>query len=130
VVKERLAGMDRSERARGEGVAAATAWHAMMWAKANQYRFYDLRGISARAARLVLGSEPGTAAHLTGAEAFKTRFGGEAFQYPEQVELISSPFLRLAYDMSRRTAAGGRVIALVKRTLRGGRTRSRHHACP
>lgn len=124
VVKARLAGMDRSERASKEGVAAATVWHAMVWAKANNHRFYDLGGISGRAARILDGGHPGSPAPLTGVETFKTRFGGEVLRYPEQAELIPSPVLRLAVDLARRTRAGGRILAITKRVLRGGRTRA------
>jgi lipid II:glycine glycyltransferase (peptidoglycan interpeptide bridge formation enzyme) len=123
VVKQRLSGMERSERARRDGVSAATVWRAMEWAKANGYHTYDFGGISARAADALLGGEPEPSAHLKGAERFKTSFGGEVFRYPEQVELISSPLLRLAYDISRRSRAGGRLVEMLKRTLRGGRSR-------
>ena len=45
------------------------------------------------------------------------------FLHPEQVELISSPLLRLAYDISRQTRTGGRLVKIGKRVLRGGRRR-------
>jgi lipid II:glycine glycyltransferase (peptidoglycan interpeptide bridge formation enzyme) len=121
VVKQRLAGMDRSDRARREGVAAATRWHAMMWAKENQYRFYDFGGISSSAARILLGGEPEPATRLSGPELFKTSFGGEVFRYPEPVELIPSPPLRVAYAFVRRTRAGRQFAEVAKRALRGGR---------
>jgi lipid II:glycine glycyltransferase (peptidoglycan interpeptide bridge formation enzyme) len=121
VVKQRLSGMERSERARKDGVSAATVWRAMEWAKANGYHTYDFGGISARAADALLTGEPEPSAHLKGTERFKTSFGGEVFRYPEQVELISSPPLRLAYDISRRTRAGSRFVEVAKRALRGGR---------
>jgi lipid II:glycine glycyltransferase (peptidoglycan interpeptide bridge formation enzyme) len=123
VVKQRLSGMERSERARKDGVTAATVWRAMQWAKAHGYHTYDFGGISARAARALLDGEPEPATQLTGTEQFKTSFGGEVFRYPEPVELISSPPLRLAYDVSRRTRIGNRFVEIVKRTLRGGRGR-------
>jgi lipid II:glycine glycyltransferase (peptidoglycan interpeptide bridge formation enzyme) len=122
VVKQRLTGMDRSERARREGVAAATVWHAMMWAKDNHHRFYDFGGISATAAQILLSGEKAAATRLTGPELFKASFGGEAFRYPQPVESIPSPLLRVAYDVVRRTRAGTRFVGLVKRALRGGRT--------
>jgi hypothetical protein len=77
------------------------------------------------AARLLLGGDGEPGAELTGAEQFKTSFGGEVFLYPEQVGLISSPLLRLAYDVSRRTRIGGRVIKVGKQALRGGARRRR-----
>jgi lipid II:glycine glycyltransferase (peptidoglycan interpeptide bridge formation enzyme) len=121
VVKQRLSGMERSERARRDGVSAAAVWRAMEWAKENGYHTYDFGGISTRAADALLDGAPEPSAHLKGTERFKTSFGGEVFRYPEQVELISSPPLRLAYDVSRRTRAGSRFVEIVKRTLRGGR---------
>jgi lipid II:glycine glycyltransferase (peptidoglycan interpeptide bridge formation enzyme) len=123
VIKQRLAGMDRSERARKEGVTAAAVWRAMQWAKSNGCHTYDFGGISARAARALLDGESESTSQLTGIEQFKASFGGEVFQYPEQVELISFPPLRLAYDFSRRTQAGRRFVEVAKRALRGGRMR-------
>ncbi len=123
VVKQRLSGMDRSERARKEGVAAATVWHAIQWAKVNGYEAYDLGGISVDAARTLLSGRPGSAAKLTGTDLFKSSFGGRAFLYPPPVELIPSPLLRLSYDLSRRTRLGDRLVKAAKRALRGGRKR-------
>lgn len=119
VVRQRLLGMDRSERARREGVTAATVWHAILWSKANGHHTYDLGGINTRAARHLLDGEP--AARLSGTEQFKTSFGGAAYLNPEPVELISSRPVRIAYDLSRRTRAGGKLVELAKRALRGGR---------
>ena len=123
VVKQRLSGMDRSERARRAGVSAATVWSAMQWAKRKGDHTYDFGGISAKAARVLLDGETDPAVPLSGSEQFKTSFGGEVFRYPEQVELISSLPLRLAYDVSKRTRAGGRLLETAKRVLRGGRGR-------
>lgn len=121
VVKQRLSAMDRSERARKEGVAAASVWHAMLWARSNGYRSYDFGGIHTDAARALAGGAP--AGGIGGADAFKASFGGEAFLYPEQVELISSRSLRLGYDLSQRSEVGGQVVEMAKRAMRGGRTR-------
>jgi lipid II:glycine glycyltransferase (peptidoglycan interpeptide bridge formation enzyme) len=124
-VKQRISGMVRSEDARKGGVSAATVWHAMLWAKSHGYDTYDFGGLRVDAARLLLAGDGEPGAELTGAEQFKTSFGGEVFLYPEQVELISSPLLRLAYDVSRRTRIGGRVIKVGKQALRGGARRRR-----
>ena len=40
-VKQRISGMDRSERARKDGVSAATVWSAMLWAKDHGYHTYE-----------------------------------------------------------------------------------------
>jgi lipid II:glycine glycyltransferase (peptidoglycan interpeptide bridge formation enzyme) len=121
-VKQRISGMDRSARALRDGVSAATVWHAMLWAKSHGYETYDFGGLRADAARLLLEGRAETA-QLSGSEQFKTSFGGDVFLYPEQVELISSALLRLAYDVSRRTRTGDRLVKIGKRALRGGRGR-------
>lgn len=120
-VRQRIQGMDRSERARKEGVAAAAVWHAMLWAKAQGCHTYDFGGMRADAARRLLDGTAEGAAALTGPEQFKTTFGGEAFLYPEPVELIGPPVLRAAYDLSRNTRLGTSAVALGRRVLRGGR---------
>jgi lipid II:glycine glycyltransferase (peptidoglycan interpeptide bridge formation enzyme) len=120
VAKQRLSGMERSEKARRNGVTAATVWRAMLWAKARGCHTYDVGGISARAARILLDRDAESSTQLTGPEQFKTSFGGEVYQYPEQVELISSTLLRVGYDISRRTRAGSRLVRIAKRVLRGG----------
>jgi lipid II:glycine glycyltransferase (peptidoglycan interpeptide bridge formation enzyme) len=122
-VKQRISGMDRSDRARRSGVSAATVWHAMLWAKSNGYHTYDFGGLRADAARQLLADRAERPVNLTGSEQFKASFGGEVFLYPEQVELISSPLMRLAYDISRRTRIGGWFVKMGKRALRGGRGR-------
>jgi lipid II:glycine glycyltransferase (peptidoglycan interpeptide bridge formation enzyme) len=126
-VKQRISGMDRSERARKDGVSAATVWTAMLWAKDHGYHTYDFGGLREDAARQLLSGRTEQTVQLTGSEQFKTSFGGEAFLYPGQVELISSPPLRLAYDFSRRTRIGARMISIGKRVLRGGHARGRRH---
>jgi lipid II:glycine glycyltransferase (peptidoglycan interpeptide bridge formation enzyme) len=122
-VRQRISGMDRNDRARSAGVSAATVWRALLWAKCHGYDTYDFGGLRAEAARLLLGGHPEASSHLTGSEQFKTSFGGEVYLYPDQVELISSRLVRLAYDISRRTRGGRRLVAIGKRVLRGGRSR-------
>jgi lipid II:glycine glycyltransferase (peptidoglycan interpeptide bridge formation enzyme) len=122
-VRQRISGMARTERARTAGVSAATVWHAMLWAKSHGYDTYDFGGLRADAACLLLAGHREVSSYLTGSEQFKTSFGGEVFLYPDQVELVSSPLLRLAYDMSRRTRGGRRIVQIGKRALRGGRRR-------
>jgi lipid II:glycine glycyltransferase (peptidoglycan interpeptide bridge formation enzyme) len=93
----------------------------MLWAKSHGYDVYDFGGLRADAARMLLVGGPDPSTYLTGSEQFKTSFGGEVFLYPDQVERISRAPLRFAYDISRRTRIGGRIIAIAKGVLRGGR---------
>jgi lipid II:glycine glycyltransferase (peptidoglycan interpeptide bridge formation enzyme) len=124
-VKQRISGMKRTERARRDGVSAATVWHAMLWAKSHGYGTYDFGGLRADVARSLLAGHPQPRPQLTGSEQFKMSFGGEVFLYPDQVEFISSAPLRLAYDIARRTSTGGRIVDIGKRALRSGRSLSR-----
>jgi lipid II:glycine glycyltransferase (peptidoglycan interpeptide bridge formation enzyme) len=121
-VRQRISGMDRSDRARSAGVSAATVWHAMLWAKSHGYHSYDFGGLRADAARRLLAGDRESGSYLTGSEQFKTSFGGDVYLYPDQVEFISAPPLRLAYDISRRTRGGRWLVAVGKRALRGGRS--------
>jgi lipid II:glycine glycyltransferase (peptidoglycan interpeptide bridge formation enzyme) len=122
-VRQRISGMDRNERARSAGVSAATVWHAMLWAKSHGYDTYDFGGLRTDAARLLLAGHSEAEAHLTGSELFKTAFGGDLYVYPDQVEIISSPLVRRAYDISQGTGSGRRIVAVGKRIMRGGRAR-------
>jgi lipid II:glycine glycyltransferase (peptidoglycan interpeptide bridge formation enzyme) len=127
-VKQRISGMERTEQARRDGVSAATVWHAMLWAKSHGYDTYDFGGLSADSARILLAGHPEPSTQLSGSEQFKTSFGGEVFLYPEQVEFFSSTLLRKAYDISRRTRVGSRIVHIGKRVLRGGRGKSVQHS--
>jgi lipid II:glycine glycyltransferase (peptidoglycan interpeptide bridge formation enzyme) len=121
VLKQRLSAIDRSSRALKEGVAAATVWHAMLWAKTHGFDEYDFGGITVGAAAAIERGEPIPAGPLEGIDRFKTSFGGRPFRYPPQVELIRSSVLRVGYDTIRRSAAGDRITDTAKRMMRGGR---------
>jgi peptidoglycan pentaglycine glycine transferase (the first glycine) len=72
-------------------------WTVMHWAKRQGYRYYDLEGIEAAAARAVLaGARPSTAAHDT-VSAFKLGFGGDVSLAPAAYERIPNPALRHGY---------------------------------
>ncbi len=62
----------------------------------------------------------GLASRLAGPDFFKASFGGQPFSYPPPVELISSPLVRVGYDLARRSSAGSRLVEAVKRVLRAG----------
>lgn len=130
VLKQRLSGTDRSPRALKEGVAAASVWHAVVWAKAHGFREYDFGGITVRSAVALERGEPIPAGPLDGIDRFKTSFGGRPMRYPQPVELISPPALRVGYEMARRSAVGDRLSEVAKRAMRGGRTGRRAPAAP
>lgn len=119
VLKSRLTGMLRSGPARKSGVSAAIIWNAIVWAKAKGYHSFDFGGIPGDKVDAVRDDATSL---LSGPTAFKASFGGRPFRYPVPVELISSPLVRVGYDLARRYPAGGKVVARAKRMMRGGGT--------
>lgn len=117
VLKSRLTGMERNGPASKAGVRAAIVWHAIVWAKAHGFCSFDFGGITADQVDAV---RDGAVAGLSGPAAFKASFGGQPFRYPDPRELISSPLVRVGYDLARRYPAGGRFVARARRKLRGG----------
>jgi lipid II:glycine glycyltransferase (peptidoglycan interpeptide bridge formation enzyme) len=109
VLKLRLAGMDRDDEAARLSVPAAVEWEAIRWAKANGYQWFDFGGIK-DSALSILEVEGSDSPALRGIDAFKATFGGTPFRYPRSVEMISSPVVRIAYDLSRRWPVGRRLV--------------------
>jgi lipid II:glycine glycyltransferase (peptidoglycan interpeptide bridge formation enzyme) len=120
VLKERLVGMDRDPAAGRLSVPAAVEWEAIRWAKANGYRWVDFGGIRDTAVP-ILEEERSDSSTLTSSEAFKASFGGTPFRYPSPVEIVSSPVVRVAYDLSRRWPVGHRLVERTSHRLRAGR---------
>lgn len=120
VLKSRLTGMQRCGPARKSGAVAAIDWHAILWAKANGYHTFDFGGLAADAVDTIRAGGGNLASRLAGPDFFKASFGGQPFRYPIPVELISSPLVRVGYDLARRSPAGSRLVETVKRALRAG----------
>jgi glycosyltransferase involved in cell wall biosynthesis/lipid II:glycine glycyltransferase (peptidoglycan interpeptide bridge formation enzyme) len=119
VLKGRLTGMDRDPKVSRLGIPAAVVWEAIRWAKANGYRWFDFGGIRETAASILEEQDPDLA-RLTGPESFKIGFGPTPFRYPMPVEMISSPLIRGAYDLSIRWPAGRRLVERTSHSLRAG----------
>lgn len=117
VFKSRLTGMARNGPVTKSGAAAALMWNAMVWAKANGYHTFDFGGLAVDMAEEITAART---SRLTGPAAFKASFGGQPFHYPTPVELISSPLVRVGYDLARRSPAGNRLVEAMKRVLRSG----------
>ena len=124
VLKDRFAGMDRSTEAAKLSTPAAIYWTAICWAKANGYRGFDLGGVTEEAVR-ALEDDPTDSSGLTGSEVFKASFGAVPFRYPTPVELISSPPVRMAYELSQRWPATRRLVNRATHLLRASRRTSR-----
>lgn len=119
VLKGRLTGMDRDSDAGRLRVSAAVRWEEIRWAKANGYRWFDFGGLADTAVSTLMdnGSPPSA---LTSSEAFKASFGGTPMRYSTPVEVISSPVVRFAYDLTRRWPVGRRVVERSTHRLRAG----------
>jgi lipid II:glycine glycyltransferase (peptidoglycan interpeptide bridge formation enzyme) len=122
VLKERLTGMDRDDATVRLGVPGAVLWGAILWAKANGYRWFDFGGIREKAATSILDREEPDLSGLTGGELYKYGFGGTAFRYPAPVELISPPAARVAYDLARRWTVGRRLVERIRLRVGGRRS--------
>lgn len=120
VLKSRLTGMRRCGPARKSGAVAAIDWYAILWAKAVGYHTFDFGGLTAGAVDTIQVGGADLAARLAGPDFFKASFGGRPFRYPTPVELISSPLVRVGYDLARRSPTGSRLVETVKRVLRAG----------
>ncbi|MHA6618788.1 lipid II:glycine glycyltransferase FemX [Pseudonocardia sp. DLS-67] len=119
VLKSRITGFDRdSPGAARLNVASAIIWEAICWAKANGYRYYDFGGLRPESTRMLQAAAP--PAQLPGPDQFKTKFGGEVRTYPPAVEMLTSPVVRLGYDVLRRGPWGKRLLDAARTALRGG----------
>jgi lipid II:glycine glycyltransferase (peptidoglycan interpeptide bridge formation enzyme) len=123
VLKERLTGLDRTSEASRLSVPSAVKWEAIRWAKSNGYCWYDFGGINKDAAQALSAGAAPDPVTLGGDVYHKTRFGGTLYYYPRPVELISSPVLRLSYDLSRRWSGGRRLISRAQHLLRAGKAK-------
>ncbi|MGH3870211.1 MAG: lipid II:glycine glycyltransferase FemX [Pseudonocardiaceae bacterium] len=122
MVRGRLAGFDRTGEAGRLSVPAAIRWEIIRWAKASGYRWYDLGGLHEEALRALLAGECQHSDSWSSADQAKAAFGGSAYRYPSAVEKISPMPLRIAYDLSRQSAGGRRLVARATRRFRGSAT--------
>jgi lipid II:glycine glycyltransferase (peptidoglycan interpeptide bridge formation enzyme) len=126
ILKARLVGLDRSSEAARYDAVAAVDWAALTWAKRNGYRWFDFSGISPVSVRALESGRPTDFDLLPGPDRYKLRFGGVPFRYPQPVELIASPIIRLSYDLVRRSRTGRKVLNEIKAWARIGASHDRH----
>jgi hypothetical protein len=128
-VKSRLVGFDRDGEAAKLNVPAAIDWTAIRWARSQGFRWFDHGGLSETATALVLSGAESDGEHLPGPDRHKLKFGGTPFRYPEPLESIPSPLVRLGYDLARRSSGGRVLVDRAKRLARTGAVlRGRRHA--
>lgn len=123
VMKGRLVGFDRDGEAAKLNVPAALDWTAILWGKAQGFRWFDQGGLSETATALVLAGGEFDMDRLAGPDQYKLKFGGTPVRFPEPLELIPSSIVRLVYDLARRSTGGRALVHRAKRIARTGPVR-------
>lgn len=90
-VTERIQGWAGEDRTVPSNVSCL--WHAIRWAKAQGFRFYDLGGVRRSYAELGLRRESMPDGFHRSPDAFKIRFGGEVVLLPTPSELTFNPII-------------------------------------
>jgi lipid II:glycine glycyltransferase (peptidoglycan interpeptide bridge formation enzyme) len=121
VVTTRLCGLDRDPEAARRNVASAVTWEAIRWAKAHGYDSFDFGGLRPEALDVLRADPTGDTGRVSGPDQYKLKFGGDVVRYPDAVELISAPAVRVLYDVARRHPLGRGLVAMARRLLRGVR---------
>jgi lipid II:glycine glycyltransferase (peptidoglycan interpeptide bridge formation enzyme) len=121
VVTARLGGFDRDSDAVQLNVASAITWESIRWAKAHGYQAFDFGGLRPAAVAALEADPAFDVSQLDGPDYYKTKFGGQLVRYPEAVELISAPVVRVLYDISRRSSTGQRLLDVARSALRSSR---------
>ena len=124
VFRSRLVGLDRSAEATKLNVSAAVFWTAMLWAREQGYRWFDLGGLLPESVPALMSDPPDLDA-VAGMDRYKARFGGTPYTCPSPLEAFASPLARGAYDLARRSSAGTRVLEAAQRMARAGTIRPR-----
>lgn len=122
VLKTRISGFDRGSDTTELRVPAAVRWSAIQWAKHEGYRWFDFGGLSEASTALLLSGEPVDPARIAGPDQFKLSFGGQAYRFPQAVELIGSTTMRHVYHLAQRLPGGSQAVLAAKAALRGGRS--------
>ncbi len=68
--------------------SARLIWEAMLWAKANGYKHYDLEGVAPDMARAILAGEPPPESSRRNQDIFKLGFGGRLLVLPDNHEYV------------------------------------------
>lgn len=121
MLRDRLRGFDRHSEAANLKVPAAIKWHAMLWARTQGLHWLDFGGLAPDVARTLIDGGQLDHSTVSGSDAFKLSFGGEAYFLPPAVELARPRQLLGLYDITRRSERGRSMLDTARRQLRGGR---------
>jgi hypothetical protein len=128
MIRGRLTGFERGEETARLSVPAAIRWEIVKWGQARGLRWLDFGGLSTATLDALLDGS-GRPEHVASADQPKLTFGGSAFRYPQAVELIPTPPLRMAYDLTLRSRSGRRVVDHVRRSMRRGVASTAPESC-
>ncbi|MBQ0924285.1 lipid II:glycine glycyltransferase FemX [Saccharopolyspora endophytica] len=117
-MRSRLTGFDRTVPS-PNGLPGILHWEAMMWARSQGCRWFDLGGLPESALRTLL-DDVGDRSSLSSYERYKCDFGGSPYRCSPAVESIRPAALRGAYDLAMRTGTGTRLIRAAQGLLRRG----------
>ena len=76
----------------------ALDWFTIQWAKANDYRYYDLEGIDRPAAQALMDGQQVPEVFTGTPTAYKLRLGGEIQVYPTAYCRVANPLARFIYN--------------------------------
>jgi lipid II:glycine glycyltransferase (peptidoglycan interpeptide bridge formation enzyme) len=119
MIRGRLTGFTRCEETAGLSVPAAIRWEIIKWGQARGLRWLDFGGLSPATLDALLDG-PSCPLQVPSVDQPKLTFGGTAFRYPQAMEMIAPPPLRLVYDLTLRSRTGRKMIDQVRRSLRRG----------
>jgi lipid II:glycine glycyltransferase (peptidoglycan interpeptide bridge formation enzyme) len=98
----------------------ACQWHAIQWAKANGFRYYDLGGIDRSFAEALQSGEAPSRRLLDSPAAFKRHFGGEVVLLPQPRFKVFNPLARPILRIALAAVRHSRLAAGVVGGLRAG----------
>jgi len=96
----------------------ALHWHAIQWAKAAGYRYYDFDGIEPKVARQIVAGRPIPEQSLQSVTRFKLGFGGTATLLPPLVSYAPGRLLRLAERRIYPRVANAKTVKKALKWLR------------
>ncbi len=95
-------------------------WSTIAWAAERGFRWYDLDGITAPAARAVMAGQPLPTELRRSLDSFKLGFGGAAKLLPGAFDSVTRPAIRWAYRALAPRLANSRWVKRARRRFRTG----------
>ena len=97
----------------------ALHWEIIRWAKSHGYRYVDLEGVDAEAAKKFLQGQPLPDSIRHSPDQLKYGFGGKVVLYPAAYEMIFNPVYRWLYSKLRVEVASqtlaSRILDLIRK---------------